>query len=324
MPVKAETKARADEFINSMNTLIDAVNKFKAAALKSKNKTLILAMDVLSVDFNKALGSGTKNDETGVRGTKIYREAARQNTATVKSFKAEKRKEIRPLPLTEMPQTKIMPKLEKYVDEGGKKWSNKAARKIMMNCPVCKRPMTRGHYLENHSKAAVCVHIEEVREKDGAVVPKHDEKKKVVLGEFKPATVHKHERDDECEDDDEEDDDEEVEEDDDEEVEEDDDEEEEKSDEEDDDEEEEKSEEEESEEEEEEEVAPEPVKAVKIVRKIVFKPAVAPAPEPVKPAPEPVEDDEIITIKPKRKYNMTNRLLKKAAESKEHEQTTRC
>ena len=313
MPVKAETKARATEFINAMNNLIETVEKFKADAIKSKNKTLIMAMGVLSADFKKALGSGGKDDETGVRGTKIYKEASRQNTAVVKSFKAEKRKEIRPLPLTEMPDSKY-PKLEKYVDAGGKKWSNKAARKIMMNCPVCKRPMTRGHYLENHSKAAVCVHIEEVREKDGAKVPKHGDKKKVVLAEFKPATKHVREDDDV----EEEEDDEEVEESEDEE------EEEEKSDEEEEEEEEEKekSEEEESEEEEEEEEVA-PVKTVAPVKKIKInhiKPAapapVKPAPEPVKPAPEPVEDDEIITIKPKRKYNMTNRLLKKAAESK--------
>ena len=66
--------------------------------------------------------------------------------------KNEKRAEIRPLP-----------KLEKLRDENGKVIDSKTAGKMMMNCSICKRLMTRRHYLENHSKTNVCVHIEEVR-----------------------------------------------------------------------------------------------------------------------------------------------------------------
>lgn len=56
-----------------------------------------------------------------------------------------------------------LPKLEQLRDENGKVIDSKTAGKMMMNCSICKRLMTRRHYLENHSKTNVCVHIEEVR-----------------------------------------------------------------------------------------------------------------------------------------------------------------
>ena len=185
MPVKAETKKRADEFINSMERLFNTIKQFKeeGEALKSKNKTIAKFIEKMTAQFDTAM-EGCDDDEEeeeeeedddeeekeikikGVLATKIYTEAYRQHTAKVKEFtKKAERKEIRPLPNFEPP-------VETVIDQEGKKSRQKSTH---MNCPVCKRYMTVRHYRENHSKAKVCVHIEDVREDDGAEVPKFGE-----------------------------------------------------------------------------------------------------------------------------------------------------